>query len=90
MENGSFESGSRPMTRGEATCLIRELGKVIALPDMAFDEHGFVCLLTEEGIAPTIDLYEDQECLVMQTTVGEIPEGLRLTLYDEMLKTGFM
>ena len=78
------------MTKDNVDYLIKELGDAMELPDPAFDEDGFVCILTEDGIALNIDHYEDQECLVMYTTVGEIPEEHRLALYDEMLKANFM
>ena len=78
------------MTKENVERLIAELGEAMEVPDLALDEDGFVCLYGEDGVVLNIDHYEDQDCLVMYTTVGEIPEEHRLALYDEMLKANFM
>ncbi len=70
--------------------LIGDLGKDIGIPDLALDEDGFVCIINEDGVVVNIDHFDDQDSLVIYTTIGEIVEDRRLEIYDEMLKANFM
>ncbi|NJN47765.1 MAG: type III secretion system chaperone [Candidatus Competibacteraceae bacterium] len=69
--------------------LVKDFGREIGLADMAMDENDFVCLFTNDGVVLNLDYHEDEDVLVMYTTVGEIPDDKRLQLYQELLQANF-
>lgn len=70
--------------------LIEELGQELGLPDMEMDDQDFVCIFTDDGVVLNLDYHEDEDVLVLYTTVGEIPnDNKRLQLYEEMLRGNF-
>ena len=69
--------------------LIRDFGNSYDLADLELDDRGYVCIVSEDGVVLNIDYFEEDEALVFYTTVGEIEDGHRLTLYEEMLKANF-
>lgn len=71
--------------------LIKELGQELGLPDMEMDDKDFVCIFAEDGVVLNLDYYEDEDVLVLYTTVGEINnENNRLRIYEEMLRGNFV
>ncbi|NJN48094.1 MAG: type III secretion system chaperone [Candidatus Competibacteraceae bacterium] len=77
------------MSKSHMQHLTDELGDAIGLPDLALDEKDFVCIVSEDGVVLNLDYFEDEDTLVMYTTVGEIPDDKRLKLYQEMLRANF-
>ena len=69
--------------------LLKELGETIGLPELSLDDKRYVCIVSDDGVVLNLDYFEDEDTLVMYTTVGEIPEDKRLELYEEMLKANF-
>lgn len=78
------------MTKENVDQLIVEFGDAIGVEDLRFDETGYVALITEDGMVLNLDHMDDQDCLVMSSTVGEITDEFRYELYDEMLKANFL
>ncbi len=70
--------------------LIDELGQKLGLPDMQMDDNDFVCIFTDDGVVLNLDYHEDENILVIYTTVGEIADDKRLQLYEEMLRGNFV
>ena len=77
------------MSKSRIQQLIQELGATIGLSELELDEKDFVCIVSEDGVVLNLDYFEDEDTLVMYTTVGEIPDDKRLQLYEEMLRANF-
>lgn len=71
--------------------LIKDFGTSIGAPDMVLDEEDFCVIGIGENaeLVVNFDYYEDDDSLVLYTTLGEIPDDLRFELYDELLKANF-
>ncbi|MEZ5582385.1 MAG: type III secretion system chaperone [Candidatus Competibacteraceae bacterium] len=77
------------MSKSHMHHLINDLGDAIGLPELALDEKDFACIVSEDGVVLNLDYFEDEDTLVLYTTVGEIPDDKRLELYQEMLRANF-
>ncbi|MEE4377567.1 MAG: type III secretion system chaperone [Candidatus Competibacteraceae bacterium] len=69
--------------------LVKDLGREMDLPDMTMDENDFVCIFTNDGVVLNLDYHEDEDVLVMYSTVGDVPDDQRLQLYQELLQANF-
>lgn len=78
------------MSRQTIDDLMAEFGESIEISDLALDEDGFVCVVTEIGISLNIEHLEEDDSLLMHATVGEIPDEQRFVVYEEMLKANFL
>ena len=77
------------MPRETVKHLIRELGEAIEAPGLELDEDDYVCIVNQDGFVLNIDYFEDEDTLVFYSTLADIPEAHRLTLYEAMLRANF-
>ena len=77
------------MNRDVVDGIIRDFGATFGNSELMLDEDDFVCFTTAGGVLINIDYFEDSESLVLYTTIGEIFDATRLSVYDELLKANF-
>lgn len=66
--------------------LVKELGQVIQLPDLAPDEDGYCCLSFDEKITVHIQLDKDTNNLTFFTEIGQIEDVHKLDIYEQLLE----
>jgi hypothetical protein len=71
--------------------LIKDFGAAIGVPDMVLDDQDFCVIGIGENaeLVVNFDYYQDDDSLVLYTTLGEIPDDLRYELYEELLRANF-
>jgi len=74
------------MPRDVMSAIIQEFGASVGVPDMAFDENGYFAFTSPDGVLVNVDYFEEDESLVLYTTIGELFDDFRFAFYDEMLK----
>jgi len=74
------------MPRDTMNALMQDFGNSVGVPDMAFDEEDYLAFTSAEGVLVNVDYFENDETLVLYTTIGELFDDFRFQFYDEMLK----
>jgi Tir chaperone protein (CesT) family len=74
------------MSRDTMNALIQEFGATVGATEMAFDEDDYLAFTSAEGVLVNVDYFEQDETLVLYTTIGELSDDFRFEFYDEMLK----
>ena len=68
--------------------LLREFGQSVGLPDLAFDENDYCCLLLDDLVL-NLELDEETEMLFVYAHVGKIPPEPTADFYAMLLEANY-
>ncbi len=78
------------MTRAIVQSIFSEIGTNIGIPDLALDDSDHLGIVTDDGVGVNFEYFEDDDVLVIYSTIGEVPEEHRLRFYEELLHANFL
>jgi len=69
--------------------LLRDLGKLVGMNDLALDEHGRCALLIDDRLEISVTFANGDDHLVMAALVGELPADAPQERYAALLDANF-
>lgn len=75
--------------RGKANELVSNLGEIIKVDGLAFDEDGNCIILLDEKILFILELVEDFDGIIFSVVLGNLPVEGRESMLYELLSANF-
>jgi hypothetical protein len=72
------------MGKKEMEALVSDLGKEVGIPELELDEDGYCCLFFDDVVV-NMEWDDENERLLLYTSVGDIPEDGREELFEKLL-----
>ncbi|MBF0099433.1 MAG: type III secretion system chaperone [Desulfobacterales bacterium] len=76
------------MQQEEIKKMITDFGKNIGLPELTFDENGYLCLMFDDVVVNIEAMFETEQ-LFFYTNIGEIPHENKEAFYEMLLTANY-
>jgi len=70
------------------TTALTDFGKLIGIPDLEFDEHGYCCLFIDD-VTLNLEYDSDSGHLLVYAHMGLLPDVPSLGMYEMLLEANF-